>query len=69
MAMRYPYLVIDVFYFLFLLTIASITATAVIFTMSRTELSKSVKWIGLFRPIWIGPMNSGQSSDMVCNSR
>jgi len=24
---------------------ASITATAVMFTMSRTELSKSVKWI------------------------
>ena len=35
----------------FLSTIASMTATAVMLTMSRTELSKSVKWMGLFRPI------------------
>lgn len=39
------------FPFFFLSTIASITATAVMFTISRTEASQSVKWIGLFNPI------------------
>ena len=39
-------------------TIASITATAVMFTISRTEASQSVKWIGLFNPICIGPITS-----------
>lgn len=34
------------FSFFFLSTIASITATAVMFTISRTEASQSVKWIG-----------------------
>ena len=42
----------------FFATIASMTATAVMFTMSRTELSISVKCIGLFSPIWIGPIIS-----------
>ena len=37
--------------FFFFSTIASITATAVTFTMSRTEASQSVKWMGLFNPI------------------
>lgn len=45
-------------HFFFLSTIASITAIAVIFTISRTELSISVKWIGLFNPICIGPITS-----------
>ena len=48
-------------------TIASITATTVIFMISRTELSKSTKWIGLFNPIWIGPISS-VSGDMARNS-
>lgn len=39
-------------------TYASITAMATIFTMSLTLESKSVKWIGLFSPICIGPMTS-----------
>ena len=39
-------------------TYASMAAMAVMFTMSRTEHSKSVKWMGLFSPIWIGPMTS-----------
>jgi hypothetical protein len=34
------------------------TATAVTFTISSTELSKSMKCIGLFSPIWIGPIIS-----------
>ncbi len=46
------------FSFTFLATIASMQAMAVMLTMSRTELSISVKWIGLFRPIWIGPITS-----------
>ena len=37
--------------FFFFSTIASMTATAVMFTMSRTDASQSVKWIGLFNPI------------------
>lgn len=45
LAFAYRYL------FFILSTYASITATAVMLTMSRTELSKSVKCIGLFRPI------------------
>ena len=32
-------------------TMASITAMAVMVTTSRTLVSKSVKWIGLFNPI------------------
>ena len=51
---------------IFLATIASMTATAVMFTMSRTELSMSVKWTGLFSPIWIGPIIS--ASLMACIS-
>ena len=39
-------------------TIASTTATVVRFKISRVELSTSVKWIGLFKPIWIGPIVS-----------
>lgn len=45
-------------FFIFLATIASIHAMAVMLTISRTELSMSVKWIGLFSPIWIGPITS-----------
>ena len=37
---------------------ASMTAMATMFTMSLTLESKSVKWIGLFSPICIGPMTS-----------
>ena len=44
--------------FFFFSTIASITAIAVMFTISRTEASQSVKWIGLFNPIWMGPITS-----------
>ncbi len=51
----------------FLATMASMTATAVMFTMSRTELSKSVKWMGLFSPICIGPISS-MSVFMACRS-
>ena len=39
-------------------TYASMTAMATMFTMSLTLESKSVKWIGLFSPICIGPMTS-----------
>lgn len=39
-------------------TYASRTAIVVKFTMSRDELAMSVKWIGLFKPICIGPTNS-----------
>lgn len=39
-------------------TQASRTAIVVKFTMSRDELAMSVKWIGLFKPICIGPTNS-----------
>ena len=46
-------------------TYASITATAVMFTTSRTLLPKSMKWIGLLSPIWIGPMIS-TSVFMAC---
>ena len=46
---EFPYKVVRPF--IFSSTMASMTATAVILTMSRTELSKSVKWMGLFRPI------------------
>ena len=28
------------------------------FTISRTDASQSVKWMGLFSPIWIGPSTS-----------
>ena len=38
------------------------TATAVMLTMSRTLHSKSVKWIGFFNPIWIGPTTSASSA-------
>ena len=48
-------------------TYASITATAVIFTTSRTEHSKSVKWTGLLSPICIGPIIS-VSGSIACNS-
>ena len=51
----------------FLATMASMAATAVMLTMSRTELSKSVKWMGLFNPICIGPISS-PSVCMPCRS-
>ncbi len=43
-------------------TMASMTATAVMLTMSRTLHSKSVKWIGLLSPIWMGPTTSASSA-------
>lgn len=43
-------------------TKASMTATAVMLTTSRTEHSKSVKWMGLLRPICIGPITSVSGS-------
>lgn len=51
--------------FFFSSTMASMTATAVMFTMSRTELSKSVKWMGLFSPIWMGPTTSPSSAMLL----
>lgn len=42
-------------------TMASTTATAVMLTTSRTEQPKSVKWMGLFSPICIGPSTSAAS--------
>ena len=53
------------FYFL-LFTMASIAATAVTLRISCTELSKSMKWMGLFNPIWMGPMIS-TSGLRACN--
>ena len=59
--------VVNVIYFsfFFLSTIASITATAVMFTISRTEASQSVKWIGLFNPICIGHLDDNNSRIMA----
>ena len=50
---------------IFFATMASITATAVMLTMSRTLLSKSVKWIGLLSPICNGPIISMSSALMA----
>ena len=47
-------------------TYASMTATATMFTTSRTYDPKSMKCIGLFNPIWIGPIIS-TSEFIACN--
>ena len=41
-------------------TAASSTATVARLTMSRTGESTLMKWIGLLRPIWMGPMASAR---------
>lgn len=64
--MCYYYLSIADNLFLILPTYASIVATATIFTTSRTLAPKSIKWIGLFSPIWIGPMISA-SLPSICS--
>ena len=62
----YVYLPIALMRSLILATYASMVATATIFTTSRTEAPKSMKWIALFRPIWIGPIISA-SLPSICS--
>ena len=46
-------------------TAASRTAIVVRLIMSRTSESTAMKWIGLFNPIWIGPMASATPSSSI----